>query len=164
MTIIQSAVILTALLCTLVAGFLFAFAVVAMPGLKTLDDSNFIRAFQAMDRVIQNNQPLFTLVWVGSIVTVIGSTILAMGQLESADSLLMVMAAVAYLVGVQLPTFVVNIPLNNKLHLVDVDNLAPSEQKEAREAFESRWNRWNWIRAVFACIASLLLLVSLTRL
>ncbi len=60
--IFQIALILATFLCSLVAGFLFAFAVVAMPGIKRLNDGEFIRAFQVMDGVIQNNQPIFLLV------------------------------------------------------------------------------------------------------
>jgi uncharacterized membrane protein len=37
----------------LVAGFLFAFAAVIMPGIRSLGDRAFIRAFQVIDRVIQ---------------------------------------------------------------------------------------------------------------
>jgi uncharacterized membrane protein len=54
--------ILATLLCSLVAGFLFAFAVVVMPGIARLDDASFLRAFQVIDRVIQNNHPLFMVV------------------------------------------------------------------------------------------------------
>ncbi len=37
----------------------------------TLNDREFIRAFQVLDRVIQNRQPLFMLVWVGSVVALV---------------------------------------------------------------------------------------------
>jgi hypothetical protein len=30
-----------------------------IPGIKSLNDREFIRAFQVIDEVIQNNQPLF---------------------------------------------------------------------------------------------------------
>jgi len=60
-------VLVAAALCGLVAGFLFGFAVVSMPGLENLSDREFIRAFQVMDRVIQDRQPLFMVVWVGSV-------------------------------------------------------------------------------------------------
>ncbi len=69
MGIFQIALILATFLCSLVAGFLLAFAIVAMPGIGSLNDREFIRAFQVMDRVIQNYQPIFMLVWVGSVVT-----------------------------------------------------------------------------------------------
>ena len=64
MEIFQLVLIVATFLCSLVAGFVFAFAVVVMPGIATLGDGEFLRAFQTMDRVIQNNQPLFH-VWSG---------------------------------------------------------------------------------------------------
>jgi uncharacterized membrane protein len=131
---------LASFLCSLVAGFLFAFAIVAMPGISRLNDREFIRAFQAMDRVIQNNQPVFVLVWVGSVVALVTSAVLGIGQLDGAGISLIILAAIAYLVGVQLPTFTINIPLNNKLQTLDVDAMNETTQKAAREAFEPRWN------------------------
>ncbi len=58
--------ILTTPLCSLVSGFLLAFAIVVMPGMKTLSDHDFLQAFQAIDHVIQGNQPVFLVVWLGS--------------------------------------------------------------------------------------------------
>ena len=75
MGIFPIALILATFLCSLVAGFLFAFAVVAMPGIGKLSDREFVRAFQVMDRVIQNNQPIFILVWVGSVVSLVTSVV-----------------------------------------------------------------------------------------
>ena len=129
MGIFQIALIVATLLCSLVAGFLFAFAVVAMPGIGSLNDREFIRAFQVMDRVIQNNQPLFVFVWVGSVVALVTAAVLGIGQLDGAGRLLMIFAALAYLAGVQLPTVTINIPLNNKLQTLDVDAMNENDAK-----------------------------------
>jgi uncharacterized membrane protein len=53
----QIVLALAALLCSLVSGFLFAFAVVIMPGIRNLGDREFLRAFQAIDGVIQRGNP-----------------------------------------------------------------------------------------------------------
>ncbi len=164
MGIFQIALILATFLCSLVAGFLFAFALVVMPGIRSLNDREFIRAFQVMDRVIQNNQPIFVLVWVGSVVALVTSAVLGIGQLDGAGRLLTIFAALTYLLGVQLPTVTINIPLNNKLQTLDVDAMNESTQKAARKDFEPRWNRWNSIRAAFASLASALLIILLFRL
>lgn len=164
MGIFQIAVILATFLCSLVAGFLFAFSLVAMPGIKSLNDREFIRAFQVMDRIIQNNQPIFMLVWVGSVVALVTSAVLGIGQLDGAECLLIIFAALAYLFGVQLPTVTINIPLNNKLHTLDVDAMNETTQQAARRDFEPRWNQWNSIRTVFASLASALLIILLFRL
>ena len=164
MGIFQATLILATILCSLVAGFLFAFAVVVMPGIRSLNDREFIRAFQVMDRVIQNNQPIFMLVWVGSVVVLITSVVLGIGQLDGGGRLLIIFATIAYLLGVQLPTITINIPLNNKLQTLDVDTINETQQKAARENFETRWNRWNSIRTVLSSLASALLIVLLFRL
>ena len=164
MGILQIALMLATFLCSLVAGFLFAFAVVAMPGIGSLKDREFIRAFQVMDGVIQNNQPIFVFVWMGSIVALVTSAVLGIGQLDGGGRLLIIFAALAYLLGVQLPTFTINVPLNNKLQTLEVDELDKTTQKAARKDFEPRWNLWNSIRTAFASVASALLIILLFRL
>jgi uncharacterized membrane protein len=144
-----------------VAGFLFAFAIVVMPGIRSLNDREFIRAFQVIDGVIQNNQPLFVLVWIGSVVALVTAAVFGFGQLDGVGRLLIIFATLAYLLGVQLPTITINIPLNNKLQTLDVDAMNETTQKAARKDFEPRWNRWNSIRTVIASLASALLIILL---
>lgn len=145
----QTTLILAKFLCSLVAGFLFAFSVVVMPGIKSLIDRNYLHAFQVMDRIIQNNQPVFVLVWVGSAIMLIASVVLGIGQLDAIGRILVICTALIYLLGVQLPTIVINIPLNNKLQTLDIEAVTETACKAAREDFEPRWNRWNTIRAVY---------------
>ena len=156
--------ILATLLCSLVAGFVFAFASVVMPGIGDLNDREFLRSFQVMDRVIQNNQPAFMVVWVGSALAIVASGLLGFWQLAGADRMLLIAAVIVYIAGVQLPTATINIPLNNQLQTLDLQAMDETALAEAREAFEPRWNRWNTIRTVLAIVASVLLLVVILRL
>lgn len=149
--------------CSLTAGFLFAFAVVVMPGLRALDDAAYLRAFQVVDGVIQDNQPLFLLVWVGSIAAALGAVIAGFGSLAGLDRALVVGAGLLWLVGVQLPTMGVNVPLNGRVKALDVDALDPGALREARRAFEPRWNRWNAARTGLGTLAVLLLIVFLAQ-
>ena len=164
MGIFQLTLIVAALLCSLVAGFVFAFAVVVMPGIGNLGDGAFLRAFQVMDRVIQNNQPVFLLVWVGSVIALLASAALGFGQLDGTGRLLMIGAVLVYLLGVQLPTVTINVPLNNRVQTLDIDGMNETAQQAARQDFESRWNRWNSIRTVLASLVSVLLIILLLRL
>jgi len=164
MDVFQAVLLLATFLCSLVAGLLFAFACVAMPGIAKLSDRGFIRAFQVIDGVIQNNQPLFMLVWVGSVVTLLVAAGLGLGQLDITGQLLLGSGTLSYIVGVQLPTAAINIPLNNRLQTLDPDALDDAAQQAARVAFELPWNRWNVIRSCFAGLTSALLLVLLFRL
>jgi uncharacterized membrane protein len=164
MGLLQLILLLATFLCSLVAGFLLAFAVVVMPGLKRLSDRELIRAFQVMDGVIQRGQPIFVLVWAGSVATLAVAAVLGLWSLDGADRLLLVVAATLYLLGVQLPTFIVNVPLNNQLQALALDGLEEPAQASARRAFEPRWNRWNAIRTVVASLTSVLLILLMLRL
>jgi len=163
MTIFHIALISSAFLCSLVAGFLFAYAIVVMPGIKNLNDREFIRAFQVTDRIIQNNNPIFILVWVGSAVAVIVSSFYGVGSLQGIDLFLLALASLAYILGVQMPTIAINLPLNNKLQKIDVDVLNETDIKKARNDFELRWNTSNVIRTAIASCVSILLIILLIR-
>ncbi len=140
---------------------MFAFAVVVMPGIRTLPDKDYLRAFQVMDRVIQDNDPLFMLVWVGSALAVVAAAALALGSLAGTDLWLVLGATATYLLGVQLPTIAINVPLNNRLQALDFDALDATALRAARDAFEARWTRWNSIRTVLAILTALMLLIVL---
>lgn len=160
-TLFPIILILATLLCALVAGLLFAFAIVTMPGIKSLNDDEFIRAFQVMDGVIQNNQPLFVLVWIGSALTLLMATVLGFGQLDLVGKSLLLMATALYIFGVQLPTILINVPLNNQLQTLDVGKMNASTQADARLSFEPRWNQWNRIRTAVATLVTTLLILLL---
>jgi uncharacterized membrane protein len=160
-TLFQALLMLATFLCSLVSGFLFAFAVVVMPGIRSLDDGGFIRVFQVIDRVIQNNQPLFMFVWVGSVLSLIAAAVFGLWALGGADRLLLIAAALVYLLCVQLPTATINIPLNNALQKLDPSTMSETMRKRARADFEPRWNRWNAIRTACASLTSILMLMLL---
>ena len=157
------ALVLTIMLCSLVAGLLFGFAIVVMPGIAKLTDKDYLLAFKHMDGIIQNNQPLFILVWAGSILSIIITLILGIMNLGGTQIYLMVFASILYLFGVQLPTFRFNIPLNNSIQHLDIESLEESEAKSSRIDFEIPWNRWNKIRTVNAILSVSMLLLLLIR-
>ena len=161
---LHMALLLSILFCSLVAGLLFGFAVVVMPGIAKLADKEYLLAFKHMDGIIQNNQPLFVLVWVGSILSVITTLGLGIMNLSGAQIYLLIGGSVLYLLGVQLPTFRFNIPLNNSLQKLDIEGLKENEAALFRTSFETSWNRWNIIRTVNAIIAFSMLLLVLIRL
>jgi uncharacterized membrane protein len=158
MEFFQMALIAATLLCSLVAGFVFAFTVVVMPGIQGLNDREFIRAF------IQNDQPLFVFVWVGSVVALVVAAVLGIGQLDGGGRLLLLIATGTYVLGVQVPTIAINVPLNNTLQTLDVDRVKATTHADARREFEPRWNRWNTIRTALASVTSALLMIVLLRL
>lgn len=164
MELIQLVVLLSALLCSLVAGLVLTFAIVIMPGIKTLGNRDYLKSFKSIDRVIQNNQPIFMVVWLGSAVVLLASTVLGIWRLEGIDRLLLIVACGIYIFGVQVPTVMINVPLNNRLQSQSLDTMPESELVTTTEEFDSRWLRWNNIRTVVATLTTVLLLVLLVRL
>lgn len=164
MIALHTAIVLSTALCSLVAGLVLIFACVIMPGLGTLGDREFLQAFQAIDRIIQNRQPIFMLVWVGSVVALLAAGWLGYRHLAGVEWLMLLGATLVYFVGVQVPTATVNVPLNNQLQALDIQTLDAPALAEARAGFEARWNRWNVLRTVFALLTSILLMVLLLKL
>jgi uncharacterized membrane protein len=162
--IFPAMLIAATLLCSLVAGFLFAFAIVVMPGIRNLKDRGFIRAFQVIDGIIQKSQLIFVFVWIGSIIALAISTALGFVQLDRIERVILLFTLLTYLLCVQLPTFTFNVPLNNKLQSLNVDDMDETASKTARLAFEPRWNRWNSVRTTFSCLTSMALTVLLFKL
>ena len=154
--------ILSILSCNLVTGFILTYAVVVMPGFSKLDDKEFLRAFQVTDGVIQNNQPLFMLTWIGSIISVLGTIFCAIFSLEPLEASLIVLCGAVYLLGVQGITMSIHLPLNSKLQKLRLNELSNKALKQERCNFEGKWNFYNKIRTAIAFSVSLLFLVILT--
>ena len=161
MNILDISLILSILTCSLVTGFIFTYAVVVMPGLSTLNDKEFIRAFQVTDGIIQNNQPLFMLTWVGSIIAILSSIIIAIVFVGISETWLIILVGVVYLLGVQGITISIHIPLNNHLQQVNIDELNAERLSEERIKFENKWNNFNIIRTIIAFSVSVILLLIL---
>ena len=100
------------------------------------------------DEVIQNNQPIFMIVWMGSVVSVIGTMITAFIAPYSIQTALVIMTGFVYLLGLQGLTVFVHSPLNRRIQGVSVADTDPSALREQRMRFEARWIRFNWIRSL----------------
>ena len=153
--------VFAALTCSLVTGFIFTYAVVVMPGFSKLDDEEFLRAFQVTDGIIQNNQPLFMLTWVGSIISVISVIAISIFSLGLSEAWIIFIVGLIYLLGVQGITISIHLPLNNRIQSIDIYNLNNQSLNEERTKFELRWNYFNKIRTFIAFSTSLSFLLIL---
>jgi uncharacterized membrane protein len=132
-----------------------------MPGFSKLNDKDFIRAFQVTDNIIQNNQPLFMLIWIGSILSVISTIVFSIFNINADYSNLIIVTGFFYLIGVQGLTISIHIPLNNNIQKIDVDKEDELKLKEVRKEFEIKWNYYNRIRTVVAFTVTTLLMLIL---
>jgi uncharacterized membrane protein len=149
--------IAASLLVSLSTGIVYSFALLVMRGNGRLPDGQFISSFQEIDGIIQRNDGLFILTWMGSVLTLILALISGWNILDGPPRLMLAIAAGIYLLAFQLPTFLINIPLNTYIQSVDVKQAGAGELWAARERFEKPWNRANTFRSVSGVVTMLLL-------
>ena len=162
MDILDISLFFTILLSALVTGFILTYAIVIMPGLSNLDDKEFIKAFQVTDGIIQNNQPIFILIWIGSIVSVLSTIITSILCLGILDAWLIIFVSVVYLLLVQGITILIHLPLNKSIQNIDINSSNSETLSKMRKSFETKWNYFNNVRTVVAFLVVLIFLSILT--
>ena len=162
MDFLDISLIFSILSCSLVTGFIFTYAIVVLPGFSKLDDKEYIRAFQVTDEVIQNNQPLFMLTWIGSIISVLGAILASILSPDLSETWFIVLIGVVYLLGVQGITITIHLPMNNHIKDLNLDELDDQTLSKERLKLETKWNYFNNIRTGVGFFVSLSLLLILT--
>ena len=162
MDILDISLFFTILLSALVTGFILTYAIVIMPGLSNLDDKEFIKAFQVTDGIIQNDQPIFIVIWIGSIVSVLSTIITSIHCLGILDAWLIIFVSVVYLLLVQGITILIHLPLNKSIQNIDINSSNSETLSKVRKSFETKWNYFNNVRTVVAFIVVLIFLSILT--
>lgn len=159
MEILNISLFFSTLLCSLVTGFILTYAIVVMPGLSKLDDKEFIKAFQVTDGIIQNNQPIFILIWVGSIISVVSTIIISIFTLGILEGWKIIFVSLVYLIGVQAITIIIHLPLNKRIQNIDINSTNLQSLNEERKNFETKWNYFNNLRTVIAFLVTLFFLL-----
>ena len=153
--VLYIATLVTALGCGLVAGVFFAFSSFVMPALKRLPPAQGISAMQSINRLAVT--PAFMAALFGTGAACLG--LAAWAAVASEGPAVLVLAGCAlYLVGTIGVTIAGNVPLNNglaRLHLEDAD------ATDRWDGFVTRWTAWNHVRTVAALAAAALLTVAL---
>ena len=161
MDVLDITLIFSITLCSLVSGFILTYSIVVMPGLSNLNDKDFLKAFQVTDAIIQNNQPVFMFIWIGSVLAVLATIFVSLVSIGFAETWLIVLVAFVYLLGVQGITVAIHIPLNNHIQRIKIEDLNDEALADQRQKFETKWNFFNYIRTSIAISVSVLLLILL---
>ena len=147
------ATLLALVLCGAMFGFFYAWVCSTMWGLDTADPRVAIDAMLAMNASVRNAvfAPAFfgtaPALWLAAALASRSGARRAAGWLTA--------AGLVYLLGGNVVTFAVNVPMNEALAAID----APADPEAASEVwrnYSDRWQLWNQLRAV-ACGAALLL-------
>ena len=154
---LKTAVIVLAVLTTgLSAGLFYAWQVSVIPGTKQISHSNYLATMQSINREILN--PRFFASFFGSIVLLTAATIWLFG---SPAFHLFLAATLVYGIGTFGVTAAGNVPLNNQLDAVELQQLSPEKAQEIRVTYETPWNRFNRIRTWAAVLSFALSLIGL---
>ena len=138
-----------ALGCGLIAGVFFAFSSFVMRALARLSANGGIAAMQSINVVVLN--PVFLGTFVGTAVICIFAMIAALLRWHDPQSLYMLVGGVLYLVGTFLVTITFNVPLNNKLAAVALDDAAGAN---VWANYLVKWTAWNHVRTAAALAAA----------
>ena len=142
----------------LMAGIFFTWSNAVKPGIGTLDDMTYMKAFQAMNRLILN--PLFYLVFILPVLSIAISTYMSFGSTKEYVFELLLTATLIYCLGVFLVTIAGNITLNELLEHTDLEKISQIELSDLRGKIETKWNSFNLVRTISSFIAFVLLVIS----
>jgi uncharacterized membrane protein len=156
----KTLILIVAIISTgLMAGIFFTWTNAVKPGIGTLDDMTYMKAFQAMNRLILN--PLFYVVFILPVLTISISTYMSFGSTKLYVFELFLLSTLLYVLGVFLITILGNIPLNDLLENTDLEKISLTELSDLRGKIENKWNNFNLIRTVSSFISFLLLVICL---
>ncbi len=157
----QTIILILATLSTgIMAGLFFTWSNTVTTGIGRLNDLEYLRAFQSMNRTILN--PAFFLAFFGPALLLPLSSYMHFKSLPNYLLWMLLAASLLYLIGVIVVTIAGNIPLNNVLEGSALDGFSLEDARLLRDKFEDRWNSLNWIRTYCSLGAFLLLIVVCT--
>lgn len=147
---------ITVLMNALSTGFFFAWSVSVILGTKKVSDFAYLETMQNINREILN--PAFFIVFFGSLITLVITTYLQFNN--KAVFWLVLASIIIYLIGTFGITAFGNVPLNNKLDVLNTTKLSVLELKNFRTYYESTWNQYHNIRTISGMISFILLLIA----
>lgn len=143
------------------AGLFYAWTVSVIPGTKRMTDLSYLEAMQHINRAILN--PGFFVIFFGALAFLLLSSYLEFNADVGLSFYYSFAALCIYLVGTIGVTSFGNVPLNEALDIIQLNQLSPEELQATRQAYEVKWNRLHYIRTLFSVISFVLLQLSMRQ-
>jgi uncharacterized membrane protein len=137
----------------MMAGLFCSFSYFIMQALSEIPPVKGIAAMQSINRVIV--KPAFLFIFFGTGIACVVFLVLGWEQLDNVTLTWASAGGVVYVLGSIVVTIVFNVPLNDRLAVVDAESEAGTKMWQH---YLVRWTRWNHVRSI-ATIASTILLV-----
>jgi uncharacterized membrane protein len=145
----------------LITGLFYSYSCSVNVGLKSLQDSEYLRAMQSINRAILN--PYFFISFIGVLAVYPFALYRVYTNLAIPSFYFLAAAAVIYLAGVFGVTIFGNVPLNNQLDQFSISGASTTEITAMRTAFEKPWNNFHAIRTIACLISFGLTILSLAK-
>jgi uncharacterized membrane protein len=145
--------VLTLVLAGAIAGFFYAYSASVMLGLDHASPRAAIAAMQGINATVRN--AAFAPSFFGTPLAAFASAALFALLRRPSVAAILVLAGIVYLLGAVVPTFAVNVPLNDALAVVTVPDAA-DEAGRIWATYSARWTWWNTLRAAFSTVTLLL--------
>jgi len=132
----------------LVGGALFGFSAFIMAALARMPDAEGIRAMQNINKTVFT--PWFMGPFFGTALLGVATVVLGLLNTDCGWWFQVASAGGLYALGVFVVTAAGNVPLNNRLAVVDADD---PESAELWRRYLVVWTRWNHVRVVASVLA-----------
>ncbi|MEH6308056.1 anthrone oxygenase family protein [Olivibacter sp. CPCC 100613] len=150
--------LVTLLTTALMSGLFFTWSNAIMPGLKKLPAFESLLAMQSFNKSILN--PWFLTAFLLPVILLPLKAVFVYKQGLQLKLFLLVLAMLLYFLGVFMVTIVINVPINEGLNKIDLQQLSMQELIRQKDIFQTKWVFFNTIRAICATLSFLLLIVT----
>jgi len=141
------------LLSGAIFGFFYAWFCSVMWGLDVAEPSIAITAMQSMNSVVRN--AAFAPSFFGTPVVLLATALVSFKAGMGKSGFAFLMAALVYAGGAFLPTVLINVPLNEKLAIVNLDDITGSVEAVWKR-YSGPWQFWNSVRTIASATCLLL--------
>ncbi len=148
-SLLDFAMLLSALGCGLVAGIFFAFSTFVMKALGALPPPHGIAAMQSINVVVIN--PWFMTAFFGTAATCVCMIVASLLRWHDPGAAYWLVGGALYLVGTILVTMLFNVPRNDALAAVTTSS---AEAAKLWATYLSTWTAWNHVRTAAALAAA----------
>ncbi len=149
---LKTSAFISTLFAAAIFGFFYAWVSSTMWGLDQIDSEVAILAMQGMNASVRN--AIFGLIFFGTAPALFLTAAIAASMRLKKLAVIFTCSGLIYLFGGAVLTFMINVPMNEQLALVQLP-LSPQEAKTIWQSYSKEWQFWNQTRTVFSGLAFL---------
>jgi uncharacterized membrane protein len=144
------------LIVGLAGGFFYTWQVSVIPGTLKITDASYLETMKSINKEILN--PFFFVIFFGALVISILDAGIHIYSGWGLPALFIILATIAYVLTFGITAFG-NVPLNNALEALQLNDLSVEELKNFRNYYEVTWNKYHLYRTWTSVMAFIFLIL-----